>query len=137
MNLVTPDATPGVRSTFPVSPPPPVLFARPTSSILSPPLLSSPICSFHDAEGGEERFRYKSSGIEKPLIVACPSFFPTLANISFFSLSLLFLSFKILYRFGGDYTGRGKVSGFPGFLLLSHVGFGCCFLVVGFIRVES
>lgn len=136
MNLVTPDATPGVRSTFPVSPPPPVLFARPTSSILSPPLLSSPICSFHDAEG-EERFRYKSSGIEKPLIVACPSFFPTLANISFLSLSLLFVSFKILYRFGGDYTERGKVSGFPGFLLLSHVGFECCFLVVGFIRVES
>lgn len=102
MNLVTPDATRRVRSTFPpVSPPPPpplrVLFTQPT---IHPPLLSyrPPFVSSMTRRGRRNVTKVRGS---KPLIVACPSFFffPTMN-------SLLFVSFKILYRFGGDYIGR-------------------------------
>lgn len=101
MNLVTPDATRRVRSTFPpVSPPPP----PPSCSFYSTdhpsaaPIYRPPFVSSMTRRGRRNVTKVRGS---KPLIVACPSFFffPTMN-------SLLFVSFKILYRFGGDYIGR-------------------------------
>lgn len=66
--------------------------------------LSTPICFFHDA-GEEERFRYKSSGIEaayRSLAISFPMRWTlvSIATTIFFSpsFSFKFVSFKILYR---------------------------------------
>lgn len=81
MNLVTPDATRRVRSTFPpVSPPPPsplrVLFTQPT---IHPPLLSyrPPFVSSMTRRGRRNVTKVRGS---KPLIVACSSFFFFFSN---------------------------------------------------------
>lgn len=139
-NLVTPDATRRVRSTFPAacfasfspSPSPVFFLLHPTIHPGSAaPIYRPPFVSSMTRRRGEERFRSTKVRGSKPLICSLAAiFFPTMNSrfsytIFFF---LLFASFKILYRFGGDYSRKGKGKDlFPGFLLLSHVGFRCFF----------
>lgn len=109
-SLVTPDSTGQVPAAVSPRFPPLVFFFffyltdHPSRGWPRRSYLSTPICFFHDA-GEEERFRYKSSGIEaayRSLVISFPMRWTlvSIATTIFFSpsFSFKFVSFKILYR---------------------------------------